>query len=106
MAHVARYRRTPGHGQYAPADHILTGRYACYGTYEASDGKWLAVGAIEPKFYANLCGALGAQRWIDHQLDDEVQDEIRADFARASPAVGVLEWVAELSGSRHPWPRC
>jgi alpha-methylacyl-CoA racemase len=82
-----------------PGHDILTGRYACYGTYEASDGKWLAVGAIEPKFYANLCGALGAQRWIDHQLDDEVQDEIRADFARAFSRRRRDEWVAELSGA-------
>src|SRR5205807_1149660 len=40
----------PGHG-------ILTGRYACYDTYEARDGKWLALAIIEPRFWANLCDA-------------------------------------------------
>ena len=38
-----------------PGSNIITGRYACYDTYQAADGGWLAVGAIEPKFYANLC---------------------------------------------------
>ena len=38
---------------------IITGRYACYDTYRCADGRWVAVGAIEPKFYANLCRLLG-----------------------------------------------
>ncbi|MCX7621095.1 MAG: CoA transferase, partial [Acidimicrobiales bacterium] len=68
----------PGPGHY-----ILTGRYACYDTYECADGRWVAVGAIEPHFYANLCRLLGCEQWIGHQLDDAVQDQIRADFAAA-----------------------
>ena len=42
-----------------PGHDILTGRYACYDTYRTADGRWLAVGAIEHKFFANLCRALG-----------------------------------------------
>ena len=42
-----------------PGHDVLSGRYACYGNYEAADGRWIAVGAIEPKFFANLCRALG-----------------------------------------------
>ena len=68
----------PGPGHY-----ILTGRYACYDTYECSDGGWVAVGAIEPHFYRNLCELLDSAQWSDHQLDDDVQDAIRADFATA-----------------------
>jgi alpha-methylacyl-CoA racemase len=55
---------------------ILSGRYACYATYEAGDGKWLAVGAIEAKFFANLCRGLGCEEWAAHQLDDEAQPAI------------------------------
>ena len=66
-----------------PGHDILTGRYACYDTYACADGKWLAVGAIEPAFYRNLCQALGCERWLEHQLDDAVQDQIRADFREA-----------------------
>ena len=42
-----------------PGHDVLSGRFACYGTYETGDGKWVAVGAIEAKFFANLCRALG-----------------------------------------------
>src|ERR687889_303894 len=64
-----------------PGSSLLTGRYACYDTYRAADGRWLAVAAIEPKFWANLCRALGLERWVDQQLDDAVQDDVRADVA-------------------------
>ncbi len=42
-----------------PGHSILTGRYACYDTYRCADDGWVAVGAIEPHFYANLCRAAG-----------------------------------------------
>ncbi len=56
----------------------------------------MAVGAIEPHFYANLCRALDCERWIDHQLDDAVQDEIRADFRAAFERKPRDQWVDEL----------
>jgi len=81
----------------APGGDLLSGRYACYEVYGTQDGKWLAVAAIEPAFFANLCTALGLQRWIAHQLDDTRQDEIRADFRRAFATRDRDEWVRELS---------
>ena len=81
-----------------PGHNIITGRFACYDTYRAADG-WLAVGAIEPRFYANLCRLLGCQQWIDHQLDDQVQDAIRADFRAAFATRTRDAWVAELAGA-------
>jgi len=79
-----------------PRHSMLTGRYACYDVYPCADGKWLAVGAIEPHFYANLCRALGCERWIEHQTDDGVQAEIRADFRAAFATRTRDAWVAEL----------
>ena len=32
-----------------------------YEVYETSDGKWFAVGAIEPQFYAELLKGLGLE---------------------------------------------
>lgn len=78
---------------------IITGRYACYGTYRAGDGSWLAVGAIEPKFFANLCRLIGCEQWTSHQLDDAVQDEIRSDFSEAFAARPRDEWIALLAGA-------
>jgi alpha-methylacyl-CoA racemase len=79
-----------------PRHNILTGRYACYDVYRCFDDKWVAVAAIEPHFYANLCRALGCEQWLAHQQDDAVQDEIRRDFAAAFARRPRDEWVAEL----------
>lgn len=36
----------------------LNGGFACYNVYRAKDGKYLAVGALEPKFFSALCSRL------------------------------------------------
>jgi alpha-methylacyl-CoA racemase len=78
---------------------IITGRYACYDSYECADEKWLAVGAIEPKFFANLCRLLGLDRWIGSERDDDAQDAIRRDFAAVFVTKDRDTWVAELAAA-------
>ena len=78
---------------------VLTGRYACYDTYEAADGGWLAVAAIEPRFWANLCGLLDLERWTAHQTDDDVQDDIRADLRAAFKTKTRDEWTELLTAA-------
>ncbi|MGH0036811.1 MAG: CaiB/BaiF CoA transferase family protein [Myxococcota bacterium] len=80
-----------------PRQVLLTGRYACYDVYEARDGRWLSVGAIEPHFFANLCKALGLEQYAAHQMDDARQDEIRAAFREAFRRRDRDDWVAELA---------
>jgi alpha-methylacyl-CoA racemase len=82
--------------QPGPGHDVLTGRYACYDTYRAGDGGWLAVAAIEPKFFANLCRALGCEQWTEHQYDDDAQDAIRRDLAAAFARRDRDAWVSEL----------
>lgn len=79
-----------------PRQVLLTGRYAFYDNYEASDGGWLSVGAIEPHFYRNLCELLGHPEYAAHQYDDAKQDEIRAAFRAAFKRKTRDEWAAEL----------
>ncbi len=86
-------------GDIHPGHDILTGRYACYATYRAGDGKWLAVGAIESKFFANLCAALGCPELAGSQLDDDAQPTIRAAFAAAFATRSRDEWVDTLAGA-------
>jgi alpha-methylacyl-CoA racemase len=81
-----------------PGHDVLTGRYACYDTYRTADGRWLAVAAIEPKFFANLCRALGCEQWIEYQYDDDVQDALRRGLAAAFALRTRDDWVSELSG--------
>jgi alpha-methylacyl-CoA racemase len=92
--HVDQYLATgeePG-----PGSDLLTGRYACYDVYRCRDGRWLAVGAIEPAFFASLCRVLGLERWIPHQADDARQDALRAELRDAFAKRDRDEWIAEL----------
>jgi len=80
-----------------PGSGLLTGRYACYDTYRTGDDKWLAVAAIEGRFWANLCRLLELPRWADRQYDDDAQDAIRADLARVFATRARDEWTVELA---------
>ncbi len=86
-------------GDIVPGHDVLSGRYACYGTYATLDGKWLAVGAIEAKFFANLCAALGCPELASSQLDDDAQPGIREALAAAFCTRTRDEWVAVLAGA-------
>jgi alpha-methylacyl-CoA racemase len=86
-------------GDISPGHDVLSGRYACYGIYRTSDGKWLAVGAIEAKFFANLCDALGCPELCEAQYVDGAQPAIRASLAAAFETRPRDEWVELLSGA-------
>ncbi len=80
-----------------PGHDVLSGRYACYATYRCADAKWVAVGAIEAKFFANLCAALDCQELAGRQYDDDAQPAIRDAFARAFVTRTRDEWVEALA---------
>jgi alpha-methylacyl-CoA racemase len=79
-----------------PATAPLSGRYACYDTYRTADDHWIAVAAIEAKFWANLCTALGLEKWIERQYDDRVQGAARAALASTFLTRTRAEWVSSL----------
>ncbi|MCZ7526891.1 MAG: CoA transferase [Acidimicrobiia bacterium] len=82
-----------------PGHDVLSGRYACYATYRAGDGRWLAVAAIEPKFFANLCRELGREDLVAGQYDDDAQEEIRHALAVAFATADRDTWVERLAGA-------
>ena len=43
----------------APGENFLSGAAHYYDTYETRDGKWVAIGSIEPKFHAQMLERLG-----------------------------------------------
>jgi alpha-methylacyl-CoA racemase len=55
------------HGE--PVPRLLTGGAACYRIYETSDGRYLTVAALEPKFWRNLCDLLDRPNLIDRAFD-------------------------------------
>ena len=83
----------------SPGDAPLGGSFACYDTYRTADGGWLAVAAIETKFWANLCTALQLPQWIDKQYVAGAQSDIRASLASAFATRARDEWVALLAAA-------
>ncbi len=51
--------RSQGYWQDATGANFLSGAAHFYDTYQTRDGKWVAVGAIEPQFHALLIDRLG-----------------------------------------------
>jgi alpha-methylacyl-CoA racemase len=73
---------------------------ACYNVYQTADGKWLALGALEPKFWAAFCTRIGRPELIasQHAAADEqarMVDEVR----RVMRARTRDEWLAQFADS-------
>jgi len=80
-------------------DQRLAGRHPCYRVYACKDGRFYSVGALEPKFWAALCVAVGRPDLVGLQFaeGDEGEKAHRAMeevFASKSRS----EWEHDLSG--------
>lgn len=77
---------------------FLGGGYACYNTYETKDGKYLALGCVEEKFWSELCRAIGRNAWIgDHRAPMERQREIICELKEIFLEKPRDEWISLLS---------
>jgi crotonobetainyl-CoA:carnitine CoA-transferase CaiB-like acyl-CoA transferase len=76
----------------------LTGVYACYNVYRCRDGRYVSVGALEPKFWEALCKALGHEDRTPRQWEKEPgRGETIALFARTFAERDRDEWVKTLA---------
>ena len=77
---------------------LVGGGYAFYNVYETADGKFLALGALEEKFWVEFCKAVGREDLIAEQFapaprQDELIEEVRAIIRQKTRQ----EWVDLLS---------
>jgi alpha-methylacyl-CoA racemase len=69
-------------GHAAPrGEDLLTGGAPCYNYYRARDGRYLAVGALEAKFWERLCDAVGRPDLKPRRLDPQARGELETIFA-------------------------
>ncbi|CAM5216102.1 hypothetical protein ARD30_02775 [Bosea thiooxidans] len=73
---------------------LLTGQSPRYGLYATADGWFLAVGALEPKFWQGFCDGIG----LDAALRDDRRDPeaTRAGIARIVASESAGHWRAVL----------
>jgi alpha-methylacyl-CoA racemase len=77
---------------------LLDGGVPWYDVYETSDGQWMAVGALEQRFYAALLARLGLADAPDRG-DPENWPELRALISARFKDRTRDEWVAVFAGS-------
>ena len=71
-----------------------------YSVYETSDGEHMAIGAMEPHFYAELLERLGlAEAELPQQWDRDGWPELSARFTELFRTRTRAEWVALLDGT-------
>ena len=79
-------------------DNMLSHRYACYNTYETADGRHIAVGALENRFWRALCTALDLAEYADLQYDEARREEIIGAFGDIFRQKRLAEWDETLGG--------
>lgn len=99
MTHfVASLRR----GTFGPqrGTTMLDGGAPYYGVYETADGGHMAVGAIEPQFFALLCEQVGLDPALrDAQNDQARWPQLRAELERIFRGRTRDEWTRVFEGS-------
>ena len=90
-------------GAWNPAEraaNLLDGGAPFYDTYATSDGQWVSIGALEPKFFAELVQRIGLDAaYLKTQYDRRCWPALRADISRLIAAKTRDAWSALLEGT-------
>ena len=77
---------------------VLNGGAACYGVYRTSDDRYLAVGALEPKFWIALNQAIGRPPVAAELIANAAeQARVRGELAQIFATRTAAEWHAALA---------
>ncbi|HEY2716671.1 MAG TPA: CaiB/BaiF CoA-transferase family protein [Solirubrobacterales bacterium] len=77
----------------------LQGAAPWYRAYETADGRYVSVGALEPKFYAELLQRLDLDPAAWPQHDEERWPALAAAMAERFASRSLEEWQGELEGT-------
>ena len=91
--------RAMGRWGNARGTNLLDGGAHFYDSYETADGKWVAIGSIEPQFYKGLRDVmtLDGAEW-DAQFAPAMWPRLKAELARRFKERSQDEWVAAFAG--------
>jgi len=80
-------------GESPPAPDWLTGAVACYDVYTCSDGREIACGALEPKFFTRIAELVGDPELASLQYENDRQDDLRTRLASVFASRPRREWL-------------
>ncbi len=81
---------------------MLSGNQPYYAAYRTGDNKWLTICPMEPKFWGNLCRALGRQDLIPQQYDQTKTDTLLAELRNIFLTKTRDEWFDLLAKADVP----
>lgn len=90
------------HGQTRPAGgDKLTGALPCYSMYATADGRFVAVGALEKKFWDSFCALIERAdlKPHHHPIAPAQAEHVRAELTTLIGAQPLAYWSAKLRGS-------
>jgi crotonobetainyl-CoA:carnitine CoA-transferase CaiB-like acyl-CoA transferase len=81
-----------------PDEFYLSGALPGYNVYETADGRYITLGALEPKFWAAFCRRVEREDLIARHIPTSVEDRAAsmAELAAIFRTKTRDEWVAEL----------
>lgn len=81
-------------GEFPKSDELLyNGGFACYNYYKTKDNKFIAIAAVEDKFWRNLCIALDRADLIESQFDLSKQKQIKRELGKVFLKKNLKEWI-------------
>jgi alpha-methylacyl-CoA racemase len=90
-------------GDWRPAQrgaNLLDGGAPFYACYATADGLWVSVGALEPKFFAELARLIGLPaHWVAAQYDRAVWPEMREALTTLFAQRSRADWCALLEAT-------
>jgi alpha-methylacyl-CoA racemase len=72
---------------------VLNGTVIGYGLYETKDGRYVSLGALEPKFWNNFCLAVGREEWLtDHYSKPVETNQTYLELVDLFKSKSLSEW--------------
>ncbi len=85
-------------GDLEPDDLPVTRWGACYSVYKTADDKYVALGALEPAFWARFCERIGRPDLIGSQFVEGDRQRVRDEIATLMRSRTRDEWVRLFEG--------
>ena len=100
LLHLVLAQRAQGRWVDEPESNLSDSGAPFYETYETADGRHLAVGAVEPTFYAALLAGLGLDpAALPKQYDRKRWPETKRRFADVIRRRPLAEWIEVFDGT-------
>lgn len=73
---------------------VLSGSIISYAIYETMDGRYMSLGALEPKFWLNFCLAHGREDWVAAHFSNTVEtNQVFQEVSALFKSKTFYEWI-------------